>query len=637
MSAFAGLLLCGSPVPCEVAERFSTALNAPGLESSRHWSAAGLHMTHRLRISAPEDRHDQQPRMQPEHPWVLVFDGYLTNRPEVIQALGLAQIARSWPDSALALEALIRWDAEAPERLLGDFALAAWHSTSQRLLLARDGVGQRPLYYHHSSRLFAFATTPAAILALPEVPWGVDVDRFALNLADLPTDPHSTFHKHVRCLPAGMIATVRDGRLTQRCYWRPERRTELSLPREDDYIEAARELFDRVVLDHLRVEGPVFSALTGGLDSSAVTVTAARQRPGHQVTSLTSLPAAGLTPADTPRFYASERPYVERITAQTPGLTPLYFEGPLAHRWDTDWTAMFQSTGVPWRNVMNLAWMGPLRDHLSQQGGRVMLSGSMGNMTLSWDGQGTLPGLLRRGRWLQAMQQANALARHSGLPASRARQIWRNTFAPFVPESIKRLLGRPIAPDTQHLTALAPALWKTPALMEAQQIRRSMLRMPGWQLHQECLRERQTLLESAGLVRALHGIEVRDPTADRRLQEFCLSLPDSLYLHNGVSRRLARLSLEDRLPDEIIRNRRRGMQCPEYMHRLSGLRPWLNERMDQLAGSSLARELLDLDRMKKLLAAWPSDNAHPEYLVVLHRGLHFGQFLLWVERGGHPG
>lgn len=638
MSAFAGLLAIGRALPVDLAERFAKALDAPGLELPQHWSEAGVHLSHRMRVTAPEDRQDKQPRRHAEHPLVLVFDGYLVNRPELIQSLTLPASAKTWPDSALAFEALIRWDERAAEHLLGDFALAAWNPSTQCLLLARDGVGQRPLYYHYSNGLFAFATSPTALLAIPGIPWGVDEDRLILNLFDLPLDPHSTFHKHISALPAGSVATLRGGRLTQRCYWTPERKSELHLPHEEDYVEAARELFDRAVRDCLRIEGPAFSSITGGLDSSAVSVTALRNLPGNRLTTLTSLPAEGTITADSPSFYASERPYVESIAERNPGLIPLFFPGPELHSWDTDWTAMFQSTGTPWRNVMNLAWMGPARDYVRQQGGRVLLSGGLGNITLSWDGQGTLPGLIRRGRWLQALREASALAQSSGRSASTARQIFRTTLMPFLPGYIQRamrnVLGQSAELEWQKQCSVTPAARTRPKIQAAFRKRERMSTLGSWELRQCCFEERQVSLEAMGLVRALHGFEVRDPMADRRLLEFCFSLPDSFYLKGGVSRLLARHVTADRLPASVVNNRRRGLQCPEYIHRMTSMRPMLAEHLAQLNASPLAREILDLKRMSALLAHWPSTPWHREYLTVLHRGLHFGQFLHWVESGG---
>ncbi|BAQ72486.1 asparagine synthase [Pseudomonas sp. Os17] len=568
---------------------------------------------------------------------MLVFDGYLINRIELIDALALPREAHGWADSAIAFEAMARWGARGPERMLGDFALVVWNVADRSLLLARDAVGQRPLYYHQKDGLFAFATNPAALLAVPGIDRELNEEHFVALLSDLPVADNGTPYKHLRLLPAGSVAILRSGQLKQHFYWTPEQRTELRLPREEEYVEAARELFERAVKDCLRIEGPAFSSLTGGLDSSAVSVTAVKHLPGNSLTTITCLPAANTELLDSNQHYMSERRYVESICEQTPGLQPLFFNGPVQHRWDTDWLQMFQLTGVPWRNVMNLAWMGSARDHIRRQGGRVLLTGALGNVTLSWDGQGTLTGLMRDGRWLKAFQESLALARTSGQNAAIARQIWRSTLAPFAPEiiqqSIAKLQARSSASEWGHLYPIDPMIKARIRTEEGAKRRKQMASMASWQLRQAWFRERQSALQATGLVRALHGFEVRDPMADRRLLEFCFSLPDSLYLQGGVTRLLARRVTADRLPGEVVNNRKRGMQCPEYLHRMSMVRPFLGERLEELEASPLAQRLLDLKRMKALLSNWPNRPASPEHLIVLHRGLHFGAFLRWIETG----
>lgn len=636
MSAFAGLL-SAQAIPAELPEHFASALDAPGLEQPRHWSHPGLHFTHRLRITAPEDRQDHQPALRHDVPLVLVFDGYLINRVELIEALALPREARDWADSSIAFEAMARWGERGPERMLGDFALVAWNLADHSLLLARDAVGQRPLYYHEGDGLFAFATNPAALLAVPGIDRELDEDYFVAQLSDLPVAENGTHYKHLRLLPAGSVAILRSGRLKQRFYWTPEQRTELRLPREEEYVEAARELFERAVKDCLRIEGPAFSSLTGGLDSSAVSVTAVKHLPGNALTTITCLPDAGQQPPDSDHHFMSERRYVASICEQTPGLQPLFFNAPVQHRWDTDWLGMFQLTGAPWRNVMNLAWMGSARDHIRQQGGRVLLVGALGNVTLSWDGQGTLTGLMREGRWLKAFQESFALARTSGHNATVARQIWRSTLAPFAPDIVQRWKAKLHAGSSAfewgHQSPIEPAIKARIRTEEGARRRKQMASMASWQLRQEWFRERQSALQASGLVRALHGFEVRDPMADRRLLEFCFSLPDSLYLQGGITRLLARRVTADRLPGEVVNNRKRGMQCPEYLHRMSMMRPFLGERLEELEASPLAQRLLDLKRMRSLLSNWPDRSASPEHLTLLHRGLHFGAFLRWVETG----
>lgn len=636
MSAFAGLL-SARIIPAELPERFAAALDAPGLERPYHWSHPGLLLTHRLRITAPEDRQDHQPAIRHDVPLVLVFDGYLINRTELIDALALPREARGWADSAIAFEVILRWGERGPERMLGDFALAVWNSADRSLLLARDAVGQRPLYYHEGDGLFAFATNPAALLAVPGIDRELDEDHFVAQLSDLPVADNGTPYKSLHLLPAGSIAVLRSGHLKQRFYWTPEQRTELRLSREEEYVEAARELFERAVKDCLRIEGPAFSSLTGGLDSSAVSVTAVKYLPGNTLTTVTCLPAVNTEMLDSDHHYMSERRYVASICEQTPGLQPLFFNAPAQHRWDTDWPRMFQLTGAPWRNVMNMAWMGSARDHIRQQGGRVLLAGALGNVTLSWDGQGTLTGLMRDGRWLKAFQESFALARTSRQNTTIARQIWRSTLAPFAPDIVQRwktkLHAGSSAFEWGHQSPIEPSIKARIRTEEGARRRKQMASMSSWQLRQEWFRERQSALQATGLVRALHGFEVRDPMADRRLLEFCFSLPDSLYLQGGVTRLLARRVTADRLPGEVVNNRKRGMQCPEYLHRMSMMRPFLGERLEELEASPLARRLLDLKRMKALLSNWPDRPASPEHLTLLHRGLHFGAFLCWVETG----
>lgn len=636
MSAFAGLL-SARVIPAELPERFAAALDAPGLERPYHWSHPGLLLTHRLRITAPEDRQDHQPAIRHDVPLVLVFDGYLINRTELIDALALPREARGWADSAIAFEVILRWGERGPERMLGDFALVVWNSADRSLLLARDAVGQRPLYYHEGEGLFAFATNPAALLAVPGIDRELDEDHFVAQLSDLPVADNGTPYKSLHLLPAGSIAVLRSGHLKQRFYWTPEQRTELRLSREEEYVEAARELFERAVKDCLRIEGPAFSSLTGGLDSSAVSVTAVKYLPGNTLTTVTCLPAVNTEMLDSDHHYMSERRYVASICEQTPGLQPLFFNAPAQHRWDTDWPRMFQLTGAPWRNVMNMAWMGSARDHIRQQGGRVLLAGALGNVTLSWDGQGTLTGLMRDGRWLKAFQESFALARTSRQNTTIARQIWRSTLAPFAPDIVQRwktkLHAGSSAFEWGHQSPIEPSIKARIRTEDGARRRKQMASMSSWQLRQEWFRERQSALQATGLVRALHGFEVRDPMADRRLLEFCFSLPDSLYLQGGVTRLLARRVTADRLPGEVVNNRKRGMQCPEYLHRMSMMRPFLGERLEELEASPLARRLLDLKRMKALLSNWPDRPASPEHLTLLHRGLHFGAFLCWVETG----
>ena len=110
----------------------------------------------------------------------------------------------------------------------------------------------------------------------------------------------------------------------------------------------------------------------------------------------------------------------------------------------------------------------------------------------------------------------------------------------------------------------------------------------------------QRLAGVNGAFQALYGTDVRDPTADARIAEFCLSLPEEQFRSGGVSRRLIRRAMADRLPAEILASPRRGIDTADWFERLSGARARVFEALRLLEQSETASAVLDLPRMRRL-------------------------------------
>src|SRR5579862_5683470 len=137
-------------------------------EGVRIDGAAGL-AAHLHRVT-PESARETQPAADGDGA-MLVFDGRLDNRTELIAALPRdARVSIDSPDSILALAAYQAFGSGFPSRLNGDFALGLFDARQRRLLLARDAIGVRPLYFHSSPRLFLFASEIKAIVSHPDVP-----------------------------------------------------------------------------------------------------------------------------------------------------------------------------------------------------------------------------------------------------------------------------------------------------------------------------------------------------------------------------------------------------------------------------------------------------------------------------------
>jgi asparagine synthase (glutamine-hydrolysing) len=128
------------------------------------------------------------------------------------------------------------------------------------------------------------------------------------------------------------------------------------------------------------------------------------------------------------------------------------------------------------------------------------------------------------------------------------------------------------------------------------------------------------------------GIDSRDPTADRRLIEFCLAVPADQFLRDGVPRALARTAFADRLPAALLAERRKGYQAADWHEGLSAARGELAEELERIAECPEARSTLDTDRLKRLTAEWPTSGwdsvaAMQLYRQALLRGVSVGHFL----------
>ena len=136
----------------------------------------------------------------------------------------------------------------------------------------------------------------------------------------------------------------------------------------------------------------------------------------------------------------------------------------------------------------------------------------------------------------------------------------------------------------------------------------------------------------------VHGYEWRDPHADRRLLEFLLTVPEPLYRRNGVPRSFARAVLADRLPPEILHERRTGAHNVTWFRALDARRQEIATELERLEASPLARRLIDLPRLKRLMNEWPANEHMAEkrqshLRSALSRGVHIGRFIRWVEGG----
>lgn len=634
MSLFAGGIGGGHGASWFDSDRLAATLTAPHVRPPRQWHGTEAVLLHAQSCTKPEDPQERQPLIGADGQAVLLYDGRLDNRDELAGDLGLPP---RQPDGAVVRAALERWGDEAVARLLGPFALAWYQIGQRRLVLARDAVGLRSLYYLDGQDGLAFATLPRSLLALPGRHHQVDEASIACFLADLPPEPGTSFHVGMRQVPAASLAVWRPGRpVSLHRYWQPDFTRRLHLRHDDDYVEAAQEHLTTAVRACLRADRPVASQLSGGLDSSLVATTAAALLAPAPLTTLTTVPAEGAAVPRFPNRFTDEGALALATAALHANIHPQVVAATPTTLLERQPARVFIPAGEPLRGISNIGWFSDSFDWARAHGHRVILTGGGGNLTLTWDGMPGLSDLFDSGRWLRLYRELRPLARQRGL--SSARLAWRTLLRPRLPEALTGRLGQALGrPDWSAGCALHPDLVAAMDIARRRQAyERAVAGSGSAAMRRLWLEVTQHIAGKGALLEAVRGLELRSPLFDRRLLEFCFALPNDQYLRHGVTRRLARRLLAGRAPPEVVNNPARGLQGADFLHRLTLRRDELRGTLDELERSPLASRCLDLPRLRRLLEDMPAE-ARAEHMVpyvaALGRGLHAGQFLRWAEGG----
>jgi asparagine synthase (glutamine-hydrolysing) len=283
-------------------------------------------------------------------------------------------------------------------------------------------------------------------------------------------------------------------------------------------------------------------------------------------------------------------------------------------------------------------WLDGIKDEAARRGLRVLLTGARGNMSVSYHGLTLLGALAGSGRWLRLGREIAALR------ASRApwRSLASQSLGPHLPRWLwqvvtasRRRSGLPnvvsmLAPEAGYRWGLAKNAAKSgvdPSYQPSHdRVARRLFSLTGVDYGNY---NKGTL--------AGWGIEVRDPTSDRELVEFCLRVPDEQYLRLGTARWLAKRAMADRIPASVLYARGKGYQAADWHEVVAANRDRIADEVSRIATVAENGEILDLDRMHGLLRDWPAGNWNrPEvihdYRLALLRGIAAGSFVSYAVR-----
>jgi asparagine synthase (glutamine-hydrolysing) len=547
------------PVDARLVRRMADLIRHRGPDGGGEYLSGPVGLGHR-RLSIIDLHSGGQPMSNEDGTVWVVYNGEIYNFGELraeLEARG--HRFRSAADTEVIVHLYEELGDHCVARLRGMFAFALWDEGRQRLLLARDRVGVKPLYYADTGKSLVFASELKALLADPAVARRIDpgaVDRF-LTYYYLPG--RETLFEGILKLEPGHCLTVQNGRIALRRYWDLPVNAEPCRQSFGAAVETLRDLLGRSVRDHLISDVPVGVLLSGGVDSTGVLRYAAEytDRPIHTFT--VGFGGAG---------FADERPYA-RLAAERYGtvhreisLTADDFRGFLPrYVWHME-EPVCEPPAVALYFVAELA---------RQSSVKVLLSGEGGDE--AFGGYQTYRNLLLLERLKAALGPTRGLLRLGFRAAGRAGWKRLEPYADLVdPPLAAYYFSRTASPGTffnrrksalytpEFAAALAGRASDTPT-------RRLFEGASGPLLNRMLYVDAKTWLPDDLLVKAdkmtmAASVELRVPLLDHRILEFAASLPPRFKVRGWHLKRILKAALGQSVPPAILRRKKTGFPVP---------------------------------------------------------------------------
>lgn len=642
MSALAAVLSRrGAPPPNEIAATLTRVLRPFAHDGVVTYADTLVTMAAGLVHVTPEDQTIRQPVTGGDGRFVVLFDGRIDYRDDLVRRLGISSPDLSMlSDAVLAAKAFERWGTDLGLMVDGDFALIVWDRSEQRLHAIRDRLGLCELSYHATSDQIIVSTLPAVFFALG-VERKADLDILARHLAGHgASDARRNLYVGIDRLPPAHTLTADRGGVHVSRYWRLDPAPAyINFARDSDYVEAAGEVFTAAVATRMRTTGRVGSDLTGGLDSATVAVTALGLLPSGTLPTFTHVPEAGWNGPVTKGRYPDETPFVREIAAMHPRLDPSFIEN-RAPAWDSVLDDYFRVAQSIWLFPRYLQVFSDTFSAARAKGVTALLNGGTGNLSLTWHGPGVFGGWLAEGRYGKIVEELRLI---SPTPTAFLRGMVSRVLVPAGPDWVwnayaRAKYGTAEQRDFSAYGFLNPDRFTEMTLPEQNYQPRPAIDSRPSRVAWLVPDDDHNATDFHAWARAVHRIDYRDPFRDRRLVEWCLRVPEEQYHGRGEPRWLVKRMMKGRLPPSVLYNRLRGASEGDWHHQMTRQLPLMREQLDAMAEDGDVASLLDISRMQKAMADWPAETpiepADPRIYTLpaaLPYAMAVGRFIRWTK------
>ncbi len=512
---------------------------------------------------------------------IALFHGELHDR-EALRSAVVAEVRRP-SDADLYRLAFGKYGRACDERLYGRYAAIVWDAHTRRMHCAASAIEAQPLFWGRSGTRLVVSSTPLAHIALGFARQ-MNAAKLDASLSGSKETLHQSWFAGINRVPPGYSIELSEHDEHRREYWSMGAIQPRSRISDEQALEQTEALLEAGFANVLEGRTQPAIALSGGLDSQIVAAHLAA-RSSQEIPAYCSVPEAGYSETPRRKFFGNEGLYADALGDMHPSLQVRKIDAEGANFTD-DLGWIFQLGNIPPRNVLNMPWLNAIMARARMDGADVLVTGGNGNMTFSHDG---LDGFAH---WARSGQIRKVV--HEALAMEDARAGWRRILA----FAVKPLLPR----AALHLVAAKRALG---ANVDTQL---SLSERAGVPTRKDRLQFADLAMSEGSEIDAAlelrHGIALRDPTTYRPFVEFCLSLPPEQFLRDGETRFLARRLGKDKIPEQVRREDRTGLQAADWPIRLGRQRADLLAELRMIDQDDRLATRLDTPRLIADLEDW---------------------------------
>jgi asparagine synthase (glutamine-hydrolysing) len=575
MCGIAGLYNFGDRAPVDqgLLRRMTDIIAHRGPDDAGHFVDGHVGLGHRRLSIIDLSPSGRQPMGNAAGDVWITYNGECYNYAELRRSLRASgSVFRSHSDTEVLLHLYEKQGIDFLRKIDGMYALAIWDARHERLLLARDRLGIKPLFYHYDGSRLLFASELKALLADPGLQCRVDNNALGnfFRFMSIP-DPTQTIFRGINKLAPGHYLAVEQGRLSVREYWDIEEGVADEHANIDVTVEHFRRVFEDAVRSHMVADVPVGAFLSGGVDSSSVVAMAARETDVPLRTFAMSFGGlAGFDEAEHARRVAALHQTKHEMFEMKPDLV-----GALPQVvWHGD-----EPSGVS--SALGVYFLAQAaRRHV-----KVVLTGDGGDEVFAgypWRHQSSvqLPRSIVKGA------QNFTRLWSAGLSRGRSRRRLNKAMSSiFATPGNRYSMGLSLYARGELAELVSPEVFEAVygSAQDSIEYYYDKLHNAG-ELNRKLYADIKTTLVSEMLTKVdrmtmAFGLEARVPFLDWRLVQWAFSLPDSHKLRAGQGKYIVKRAMASALPADILYRPKQGFNIP--------LRRWMTKELAQFISDIL--------------------------------------------------